>query len=120
MTVLLCGVSLAAYAIIPQVRIIWWSVTSITSRSAHLVVEHEGAVSVKIDVCNSDTVSIKEHFSYPGTISPDDIVYSPYEIDNLKSNTEYIIKVTVRGFPDEMGNSNTDVAYISFTTDSEL
>ena len=120
MSVLLCGISLAAYAIIPQVRILWWSVTSITSNSAHLVVEHEGAKQFKLEILTLDGECVGGISKYTDSINPEDIIYSVMDIVNLQPSTTYRLKITVTGFPDETGQSDDDVENIYFTTASEV
>ena len=120
MSVLLCGISLAAYAIIPQVRILWWSVTSITSNSAHLVVEHEGAKQFKLEILTLDGERVGGISRDIDSINPEDIIYSVMDIGNLQPSTTYRLKITVTGFPDETGQSDDDVENIYFTTVSEV
>ncbi len=120
MSVLLCGISLAAYAIIPQVRIMWWTLTDITSRSAHLVVETEGVATLIIDVCTPDDHRITRYTLYPGVTDPREIYDYVKDINDLIPNTAYKIKIIAVGLPDENGQANRDFAEINFTTDSEV
>ena len=118
MTVLLCGISLAAYAIIPQVSIKCWTLTDITSRSAHLVVLHQGASSFQLKVYEGDQV-VANVLRYPGATSPDEEIFSAMDIENLHPSTTYRLEIIVRSLPDENGQTNTDSRSIEFTTDPE-
>ena len=120
MSVLLCGISLAAYAIIPQVRILWWSVTSITSNSAHLVVEHEGATQFELKILTLDGERVGGISRDIDSINPEDVIYSIMDLVNLQPNTTYRLEITVTGFPDETGQRDKDYEYIYFTTASEV
>ena len=120
MSMLFLGVSLAAFAFAPQVWILSWSVTNITSNSAHLVVEHEGAKQFKLEILTLDGECVGGISKYTDSINPEDIIYSVMDIVNLQPSTTYRLKITVTGFPDETGQSDDDVENIYFTTASEV
>ena len=119
MSVLLCGISLAAYAIAPQVRIIWWTLTDITSSSAHLVVEHEGATSFELKISPLNGSYVTEYSQEIENAIPGNVAYSVIDLTRLHPNTEYIIEIKVIGCPDENGRKNNEKDYIFFTTTSE-
>ena len=118
MSVLFCGISLAAFAIIPQVEIKCWTVTNITSSSAHLVVLHQGASSFQLKVYEGDQV-VANVLNYPGATSPDEEIFSAMDIENLHPSTTYRLEIIVRSLPDENGQTNTDSRSIEFATDPE-
>ncbi|MBR6495928.1 MAG: hypothetical protein IKT28_02300 [Rikenellaceae bacterium] len=120
MSVLLCGISLAAYAFAPQVWILSWSVTNVTSRSAHLVVEHEGATHFQLEIYDSDDRYVGGISKDINSFYPGDVIYSVMDLENLRPNTTYTLRITVTGFPGETQEPNKDVEEISFTTDSEV
>ncbi len=119
MSVLLCGISLAAYAIIPQVRIMWWTLTDITSTSAHLVIEHEGAKSIQIKISPFDGGDVTTFRWELENAVPGEIAYSAMDLTRLYPDTEYILEIKLTGFPDENGRDLSVREYISFTTASE-
>ena len=118
MSVLLCGISLAAYAIAPQVRVIWSTLTDITSTSAHLVVFHQGTHKFQLKIYNGDQV-VANVLRYPGATSPDEEIFSAMDIENLHPSTTYRLEIIVRSLPDENGQTNTDSRSIEFATDPE-
>ena len=120
MSVLLCGISLAAYAIIPQVRIMWWTLTDITSTSAHLVVLHQGASYFRLDVCTPEGERVKRHYHYPGATSPEEEIFSVMDIENLTPNTTYMLKILVKGLPGDTDHVSADSTQLYFTTEPEL
>ena len=120
MSVLLCGISLAAYAFAPQVRILSWSVSNITSRSAHLLVEHEGAKYFQLEIFNSEGRPVGGIYSEINSFYPEEVIYTTMDLENLLPNTTYTLRITVTGFPGETQEPNKDSRDISFTTDSEV
>ena len=121
MSVLLCGISLAAYAIAPQVRVIWSTLTDITSTSAHLVVYHQGVTSFKLEICTQDGQIVGGvYLDNIGATSPEEEIFTAMDIENLQPNTTYRLKITVTGLPDENEQPNKDFRSIEFTTDAEV
>ena len=120
MSVLLCGISLAAYAFAPQVWILSWSVTNVTSRSAHLVVEHEGATHFELRIYNSEGIPVGGVSKEINSFYPGDVIYSVMDLENLQPNTTYTLRITVTGFPGETQVPNKDIEEITFTTESEV
>ena len=119
MSVLLCGISLAAFAFAPQVRIIWWTLTDITSSSAHLVVYHQGAHKFQLKIYNGDQV-VREVEQYTGATSTDEEIFYAMDLVNLRPNTTYKLEIIVIGFPGETENPKEDMREVYFTTDSEV
>ena len=120
MSMLFLSVSLAAFAFAPQAWILSWSVTDITSNSAHLVVEHENAQYFELTISKSDGESVGYFRREINSLYPGDIVYSIMDIENLRPNTTYTLKVIVESCRDEVGHFTTDFEYITFTTPSEV
>ena len=120
MSMLFLGVSLAVFATTPQVRILWWSLTDITSNSAHLAVETEGVATLIIEVCTPEGDVITSYTLYPGATDPKEIYYYVKDINDLIPNTAYKIKIIAVGLPDRNGQANRDSTEIYFLTDPEL
>ena len=120
MSILFLSVSLAAFAFAPQVWILSWSVTNVTSRSAHLVVEHEGATHFELRIYNSEGIPVGGVSKEINSFYPGDVIYSVMDLENLQPNTTYTLRITVTGFPGETQGANKDSRDISFTTDSEV
>ena len=119
MSVLLCGISLAAYAIAPQVRVIWSTLTDITSTSAHLVVFHQGTHKFQLKIYNGDQV-VREVEQYTEATSPDEEMFYAMDLVNLRPNTTYKLEIIVTGFSGETEDSNVDTKEMYFTTGSEV
>ena len=121
MSVLFLGMSLAVYAIVaPEVSIESITLLRVTSTSADVMVESTGAVSLLLQVCTPEGDVITQYLGYPGGTSPSDGFYSFYNIAGLSPDTEYLIRVTGRGYPNEDGDANTAILTRTITTISGL
>ena len=120
MTVLFLGVSLAAFAFPPLVRIIWWTLTDITSSSAHLVVHSQGAESLTVEIRNLDDEILDIKSFATGATSSMEETFYPMDLINLKPDTQYKIVVTANGFFDQSNQRNYDSRIIYFTTEPDI
>ena len=120
MSMLFLGVSLAVFATTPQVRILWWTLTDVTSTSAHLSVEHQGVATLIIEVSTTEGDVITKTTLYPGITDPRQIYYNEKDITELIPNTMYKIKIIAVGLPDRNGQANRDSTEMYFLTDPEL
>ncbi len=120
MSMLFLSVSLAAFAFAPQAWILSWSVTDITPRSAHLVVEHENTQYFELTIRKSDGERVGYFRREINSLYPGDVIYSVMDIENLQPNTTYTLFVLVESCRDEVGHYTTDFEYITFTTPSEV
>ena len=120
MSVLLCGISLAAYAIVTQPRILTCTLTNILPTSVDLFIEHQGAEYLLIDLCTPDGELIARHLDKIEEIDAEATLTSMYNAYNLIPNTEYRIEIVVIGFSEQPESQySDDMMTISFRTPSE-